>query len=57
MDSWGGNPRDVEATAEIGVTLVELEPKGDILPVRTQYNPNEVDPGFGLNPLFYRGHL
>jgi hypothetical protein len=52
----------------IGVTLVELEPDGDVLPVRAAYEP--ADPaanqngqpaagefGIGVNPLSYQGRL
>ncbi|MEX0983926.1 MAG: hypothetical protein WD096_02630, partial [Actinomycetota bacterium] len=42
---------------EIGVTLVELEPGGDTLPVRAPYDPAGADPGIGVNPLHYEGTL
>ncbi len=41
----------------VGVTLVELEPDGDILPVRGNYQPDSDDLGIGLNPLTYHGRL
>jgi hypothetical protein len=40
---------------EIGVTLVELQPRGDVLPVRAQYDPNSGDPGIGVNPYWLDG--
>ncbi len=43
--------------AEIGVTLVEVEPDGAILPVRAPYAPYASDPGIGVNPLRYDGRL
>ena len=42
---------------EIGVTLAEIEPDGDILPVRATYQPDSDDLGIGLNPLTYDGTL
>ena len=46
-----------ELWREIGVTLVEIEPDGDILPVRANYQPDSDDLGIGLNPLTYNGRL
>jgi hypothetical protein len=42
---------------EIGVTLVELEPDGDLLPTRAGYDPAGVDYAIALNPLTYQGRL
>jgi hypothetical protein len=42
---------------EIGVTLVELEPDRDVLPVRAVYDPTSADYGIGVNPLSYNGRL
>jgi hypothetical protein len=42
---------------EIGVTLVELEPDGDLLPTRGQYDAAGVDYTIALNPLTYRGRV
>jgi hypothetical protein len=58
-----------ELWGRIGVTLVEIEPDGDVLPVRAAYEPE--DPaelagngqpaaggfGIGVNPLWYVGRL
>jgi hypothetical protein len=41
----------------VGVTFVEIEPDGDILPVRATYDPDSDDFGIGLNPLTYEGRL
>jgi hypothetical protein len=46
-----------ELWRQVGVTLVEIEPDGDILPVRATYNPNSPDLGIGVNPLTYGGKL
>jgi hypothetical protein len=46
-----------ELWRQIGVTLVEIEPDGDILPVRATYQPDSDDLGIGLNPLTYDGRL
>jgi len=46
-----------ELWAEVGVTLVQIEPDGDILPVRATYRPGTPDLGIGLNPLTYDGGL
>ncbi|MGH2965985.1 MAG: hypothetical protein ACRDMH_11470 [Solirubrobacterales bacterium] len=46
-----------ELWAVIGVTLVEIEPDGDILPVRAIYEPDGQDFGIGVNSLTYRGSL
>jgi hypothetical protein len=46
-----------ELWRQVGVTLVEIEPDGDILPVRATYNPNSPDLGIGVNPLTYHGKL
>ena len=35
---------------QIGVTLVEIEPDGDILPIRAHYDPTGGDLGIGVNP-------
>jgi hypothetical protein len=35
---------------QIGVTLVEVEPAGDVLPIRAQYDPTGGDLGIGVNP-------
>jgi hypothetical protein len=43
--------------AQIGVTLVEIEPDGDTLPVRATYQPDSPDLGIGVNPLTYQGRL
>jgi hypothetical protein len=43
---------------QVGVTLVEIRPDGDILPVRATYQPNnEQNFGIGVNPLTYHGTL
>ena len=42
---------------KIGVTLVEVEPDGDILPARAAYDPEGLDFGIGVNPLHYEGRL
>jgi hypothetical protein len=42
---------------ELGVTLVEIEPDGDVLPVRATYNPDSPELGIGVNPLTYDGRL
>ncbi len=42
---------------KIGVTLVEVEPDGDILPTRAAYDPAGLDFGIGVNPLHYEGRL
>jgi hypothetical protein len=42
---------------EMGVTLVELAPDGDVLPVRGVYDPTSDDYGIGVNPLRYDGTL
>ena len=44
-----------ELWREIGMTLVEIEPDGDIVPVRANYQPDSEDLGIGLNPLTYGG--
>jgi hypothetical protein len=41
----------------ISVTLVELEPDGDVLPVRAEYDPATHGFGIGVNPLTYAGRL
>ena len=46
-----------ELWAQIGVTLVEVEPNGDILPVRATYQPGTPDLGIALNPLTYEGRM
>jgi hypothetical protein len=46
-----------ELWREIGVTLVEIEPDGDILPVRATYNRDSPELGIGVNPLHYEGRL
>ena len=46
-----------ELWCEVGVTLVEIEPVEDILPVRADYQPDSDDLGIGLNPLTYDGRL
>ena len=46
-----------ELWREVGVTLVEIEPHEDILPVRATYQPDSDDLGIGLNPLTYDGRL
>ena len=46
-----------ELWRQLGVTLVELEPKGDVLPVRGRYDPTSDDYGIGVNPLTYQGTL
>jgi hypothetical protein len=42
---------------ELGVTFVELEPDGDILPTRAHYDSASNDFGIGVNPLSYAGRL
>ncbi len=42
---------------EVGVTLVEVEPHGDLLPTRGRYDPAGVDYAIALNPLTYPGRL
>jgi hypothetical protein len=37
------------------LTLVELEPDGQVLPVRAHYDPISMDYGIGVNPYRYRG--
>ncbi len=46
-----------ELWRDVGVTLVEIEPDEDILPVRATYQPQSDDLGIGLNPLTYDGRL
>ena len=46
-----------ELWREIGVTLVELEPDGDLFPSRGNYDPAGVDYAIALNPLTYEGRL
>lgn len=50
-----------ELWAQIGVTLVEVEPDGDVLPTRAQYEARTgnvtPDYGIGVNPLRYQGRL
>jgi hypothetical protein len=46
-----------ELWRELGVTLVELEPEGDLLPVRARFDPDSDDYGIGLAPFFYEGRL
>jgi hypothetical protein len=41
----------------MGVTLVELEPDGDILPARANYDPDSPEYGIGINPLRSHGRL
>jgi hypothetical protein len=40
-----------------GVTLVELEPAGAVLPTRGRYDPASDALGIGVNPLTYQGRL
>jgi hypothetical protein len=42
---------------QLSVTLVELEPDGDVLPVRARYDPAGHDYGIGVNPHHYDGRL
>jgi hypothetical protein len=42
---------------EIGATLVEVEPDGDVLPVRSRLDPDSEDYGIGVNPLTYDGRV
>jgi hypothetical protein len=42
---------------EVGVTFVELEPEGDVLPCRAGYDPGSPDYGIGINRLRYQGRL
>jgi hypothetical protein len=42
---------------DVGVTLVELEPNGDLLPTRAHYDSASVDYSIALNPLTYQGRL
>jgi hypothetical protein len=37
--------------SEMGVTLVEVEPSGDVLPTRALYDPASDDYGIGVNPF------
>jgi hypothetical protein len=46
-----------QAWREIGVTLVEIEPKGAVLPVRAKYDPATGDYGIGANPYVYEGRV
>ena len=46
-----------ELWREVGVTLVEIEPDEDVLPVRATYQPDSDDLGIGVNPLTYEGRL
>jgi hypothetical protein len=46
-----------ELWRELGVTFVELEPDGDILPTRAHYDSASNDFGIGVNPLSYAGRL
>ena len=46
-----------ELWGQIGVTLVEIEPDGDILPIRAAYRPETPALGIALNPLTYEGTL
>jgi hypothetical protein len=46
-----------ELWREVGATLVEIEPDGDILPVRARLDPDSDDYGIGVNPLSYDGRL
>jgi hypothetical protein len=46
-----------ELWREIGFTLVELEPDGDLLPSRAHYDPASADYAIGLNPISYQGRL
>jgi len=46
-----------ELWRELGVTFVELEPDGDILPTRAHYDLASNDFGIGVNPLRYAGRL
>jgi hypothetical protein len=40
---------------DIGVTLVEIQPEDDILPVRAKYDPTSGDYGIGVNPYHLDG--
>ena len=42
---------------EVGATLVEVEPDGDVLPGRARLDPDSEDYGIGVNPLTYDGRL
>ena len=42
---------------KMGVTLVEIEPDGEILPTRAAYDPGGLDFGIGVNPIHYEGRL
>ena len=46
-----------QAWREIGVTIVELEPHGAVLPVRAKYDPTSGDHGIGVNPYTYDGRV
>jgi hypothetical protein len=46
-----------QAWRDIGVTLVEIEPRGAVLPVRAKYDPATGDYGIGVNPYTYDGHV
>jgi hypothetical protein len=46
-----------ELWQQLGVTLVELRPDGDVLPVRADYDPHSAGYGIAVNPLSYDGTL
>jgi hypothetical protein len=46
-----------ELWLQLGVTLVELRPAGDVLPVRGRHDPVGDNYGIGVNPLSYDGTL
>ncbi len=46
-----------ELWRQLGVTLVEVEPAGAVLPTRARYDPTSTDFGIGVNPLSYEGRL
>jgi hypothetical protein len=46
-----------EFWAAMGVTLIQVEPRRDVLPVRAGYDPATDDFGIGVNPFSYEGAL
>jgi hypothetical protein len=41
----------------IGVTLVEVNPNGAVLPIRARYDPASDDHGIGVNPFHFDGSV
>jgi hypothetical protein len=46
-----------ELWTQVAVTLVEIEPDGDILPVRATFDPESEDFGISVTPVTYAGRL